>query len=175
VSSSWIIVIGTLGGVFITASAGLLTAYLSGRQRIAEAEHQWTQDRERQLREERRIIYKEYLTTYRAMYSRAHAIAAQGGSPDRSNVNSVRGNRWQFEQAATEVVLDFSRCYFAVQISGSKQTVEAVTKASGALWELVEACVSGDQAAVEQADNKASETRRYLRKKMRADLGIESG
>jgi gas vesicle protein len=175
VSSSWIIVIGTLGGVFITASAGLLTAYLSGRQRVAEAEYQSAQDRERQLREDRRIIYQEYLTTYRAMYSRAHAVAAQGGDPDRSNVNSARGNRWQFEQIATEVVLDFSRCYFAVQISGSKQTVEAVGKASGVLWNLVEACVSGDQAAVEQADNKASDARRHLREMMRADLGIDLG
>jgi hypothetical protein len=88
-------------------------------------------------------------------------------------VNSVRGNRWQFEQVATEIVLDFSRCYFAIQISGSKQTVEAVVKATGTLWDLVEACVSGDQAAVEQADKTASDARRHLREMMRADLGID--
>lgn len=175
-SSSWIIVIGTLGGVFITAAAGLLTAYLSGHQRVAEAEHQSAQDRERQLREERRIIYLEYLTTYRAMYSRAYAVVAQGGHPDRPNVNSVLRNRWQqFEQVATEVVLDFSRCHFAVQISGSKQTREAAVKASTTLWDLVEACVSGDQAAVEQADNKTQDPRRRLREMMRADLGIDLG
>ena len=172
-SSSWIIVIGTLGGVFITASAGLLTAYLSGHQRVAEAEHQSAQDRERQLREERRIIYMEYLTAYRTMYSHAHAVAAQGGCPDRSNVNSVLRNRWQFEQMATEAVLDFSRCHFAVQISGSRQTREAAARTTAALWALVEACVSGDQAAVEQADDETHDPRRQLREMMRADLGID--
>jgi gas vesicle protein len=176
VSSSWIIVIGTLGGVFITASAGLLTAYLSGHQRVAEAEHRSAKDREKQLWEERRTIYLEYLTTYRAMYSRAYAVVAQGGHPDLANVNSVLGNRWQqFEQVATEVVLDFSRCHFAVQISGSKQTREAVEKASATLWDLVEACVSGDQAAFQQADDKTRDSRRRLREMMRADLGIDLG
>jgi hypothetical protein len=109
------------------------------------------------------------------MYSRAYAVAAQGGCPDRSNVNSMLRNRWQFEQVATEVVLDFSRCHFAVQVSGSKQTREAAVKATATLWVLVEACVSGDQAAVEQADNKTHDPRRHLREMMRADLGIDLG
>ena len=140
----------------------------------AEAQRQAAQERDKQIREERRAIYVEYLSAYRKMYSRAHALAAQGGCIDDSEANTARGALWRlFERVATEEVLDFSRSYYTVTISGSKKTREAADKATSTLWDLVSTCVGGNQVAIEEADNKTQERRRRLREEMRADLGID--
>ena len=165
--------IGTLGGVFVTATAGLVTAYLSSRQRVAEAEHQARLERQRQIRDERRAIFVEYLSAYRMMYSRALEIVAQGGCADKFDVTQVREAMKRFERAATTEVLDYSRAYYTVTISASKETREAADEATRTLWELAAAAVTGNQAAVEEADSNTAEPRRRLRSAMRADLGID--
>jgi hypothetical protein len=173
VNNSWIVVIGTLGGVVVTATAGLITAYLSSRQRVAEAEHQARLERQRQIRDERRAIFVEYLSAYRTMYSRALEIAAQGGAPDNSSVTQVRVAMKLFERTATAEALEYSRTYYTVTISASKETREAADEATRTLWELAAAAVTGNQPAVEEADSNTAEPRRRLRSAMRADLGID--
>jgi hypothetical protein len=170
VSNSWIVVIGTLGGVLLTATAGIVTAYLSGRQRITEAKYQAAVEQNRQVRNERRDIYVDYFSTYRTMYSRAHALAADGGRADQVHVNTARGPLWVFENIATEEVLDFSRSFYALSICASEATREAADEATSTLWKLAGACVMGDQAAVEEADSETHEPRRRLRAAMLADL-----
>lgn len=169
-SSAWIVVIGTLGGVLVTATAGIVTAYLSGRQRITEAKYQAAVEQEKQIRNERRDIYVDYLTTYRSMYSRAHALAADGGCADQVNANTSRVALWVFEHVATKEVLDFSRSFYALSICAGQATREAADEATATLWDLAHACVMGDQAAVAEADSKTHEPRRRLRAAMLADL-----
>jgi hypothetical protein len=74
VNSAWIAVIGTLGGVALTATAGLLTAMLSGRQQQEALSRQFRQEDNRKIREERRAIFVEYLTAYDAALGRAYQV-----------------------------------------------------------------------------------------------------
>jgi gas vesicle protein len=58
-NTAWIAVIGTLGGVAVTAAAGLLTAMVTGRQQQATLERQFQQQTNSKVREERRAIFVE--------------------------------------------------------------------------------------------------------------------
>src|SRR5215472_3278809 len=73
-SDSWIAVIGTLGGVAVTALAGLVTAVVVGRQQRAAIEIQFRHETGRRIREERRTIFVEYLTAFDSALGKAHQV-----------------------------------------------------------------------------------------------------
>jgi hypothetical protein len=75
--AGWWVVVGTLGGVLVTAVAGLVTAMLT---------HRWQQERlrleqrfvsERELRTARREIYARYLLTAQRLFDTANGLYRQ--------------------------------------------------------------------------------------------------
>ncbi|GAA3216053.1 hypothetical protein ACFO1B_15005 [Dactylosporangium siamense] len=75
--AGWLTVVGTLGGVLVTAAVGLITAMLS---------HRWQQERlrleqrfasERELRATRREVYARYLVTAQRLFDTANTLHRQ--------------------------------------------------------------------------------------------------
>jgi hypothetical protein len=74
---AWQTVIGTLGGVALTASFGLLTAYLTHRWQIQRSTTEDARTADRELRTVRREIYAKYVASAQDVFqiSMMHYVA----------------------------------------------------------------------------------------------------
>jgi hypothetical protein len=70
-NAAWIPVIGTLGGVAVTALVGVLTAWLTQRSQYHRTEHEHRLQVERELRAARRDSYVRYIVSAQNVFDRA--------------------------------------------------------------------------------------------------------
>ncbi len=150
--AAWIAVIGTLGGVALTALASLQSARLTVNSQRAAAQR--LHDAHEKLRDERRAAFVTYLSAYQALNSRA-VEKIEGPS-----AHDVVGRFGDKESNA------FSRAYQELLIMAERpETVEAARVATAALWEMVEAVPSGVEA-FREAEQRAQAPRRRFRAEM---------
>lgn len=168
---SVITVIGTLGGVLVTATAGLLTALIAARNQRHHAAAESLAALQQKLREERRAAFLAYLQTYRALYAQALAIARD---PVRKHVESASSNRaGLFEQEAPEQVLAFSDAHYELSIIAGRRVRNAARVCTAGIWKLATRCISGNPEEVREAESETRQPLRDLREAMRLELGVD--
>lgn len=169
-NSAWIAVVGTLGGVGLTAAAGLLTAMLTGRQRQETVERQFHHEEIQKIREERRAIFVEYLAAYDTAMGRAYRVM------NDSHVSAVTDSVHKgqpFETVAEEEMAGVNRAYLTITITASDETRQAADDCTGSLWRIGNAAMSEDRGAFDREVENAREPRRILRAAMRKELNVE--
>jgi ADP-ribosylglycohydrolase len=156
--AAWIAVIGTLGGVLLTAVASLLSARLTVNSQRAAAASQRLHEARNKLRDERRAAFVTYLSAYQALAHRAiEKIETPHSADDRG--------RFGEEERGS-----FSRAYQELLITAdSPETVDAARAATATLWDMVQAVQSGPEA-FREAEGRAQAPRRQLRAAMRDEL-----
>lgn len=156
--AAWIAVIGTLGGVALTALTSLLTARLTvNSQRAAAASERLHQARDK-LRDERRAAFITYLAAYQAL---AHRAIEKIEAPQ----SSESPGRFGEEERGS-----FSRAYQELLITADRpETVDAARAATATLWDMIQAVESGPEA-FRDAESRAQAPRRQLRTEMRNEL-----
>ena len=70
-NTAWIVVIGTLSGVAVTAVTGLIGARLTINSQRDQARAQRNHEARNKLRDERRAAFVAYLSAYQALLGRA--------------------------------------------------------------------------------------------------------
>jgi hypothetical protein len=157
-NATWIAVIGTLGGVALTALATLLSARLTVSSQRSAAAAQRLHEARNKLRDERRATFVSYLAAYQALYSRA--VEKIETSPSSAEIDRFGDD----ERDA------FSRAYQELLITAElPETTEAARAATAALWDLVRA-VHSDLTEFREAEERAQGPRRRLRAEMREEL-----
>ena len=127
---------GTLTGVLITAVVGLLTTVVTLRSQRDLARQQASLQLAQQVRVDRKEAFVEYLSAYRLMYDSALRIAYD------DEFASLRGKKVRtttpttFEATFPQVVSQFARSYYMLQIIAAGAGREAAEKANEALWAL---------------------------------------
>jgi hypothetical protein len=167
--SAWIAVAGTLGGVAVTAVAGLFTAMLVGRQQRAALERQFQQETEKQIREERRAIFVDYLKAYDVAEARAFAVI---NSPAPTVLTQPDVPR-PFETVAEMEVGNVNKAFLTLTITASGETCQAASECTGTLRIIGNAAMSGDVERFNREIETAREHMRHLRAAMRKELGVE--
>ncbi|GAA4911096.1 hypothetical protein [Actinomycetospora succinea] len=154
--SAWIAVVGTLGGVLITAIASLLSARQTQRAQRDASESQRAHEVWARLREERRATFVGYFVAYQALLARA--LEAVEADPDQDG---------RFGDEEREL---FTRAYNELLITAEQTaTLAAARRATAALWEVVRAVPAG-HAVFDDAEEQARTPRRELREAMRSEL-----
>ncbi|MFG2041250.1 hypothetical protein [Dactylosporangium sp. NPDC048998] len=141
--AGWWTVVGTLGGVLVTAAVGLVTAMLT---------HRWQQERlrleerfvsERELRATRREVYARYLVTAQRLFDTANALYRQRAAAPADVADVVatlpaelRGPVADNEAARVEVML--------LATGPVRAALEAYDRA---LWDLWPRMASGTDRA----------------------------
>lgn len=152
----WIVVVGTLGGVLITAVASLLSVRQTQRAQQQAAESQRAHEVWARLREERRTTFVGYFVAYQALLARAIEV-----------VESDTHEEGRFGDEEREM---FTRAYNELLITAEQSdTLDAARRATAALWDAVRAATMGAETFGEM-DERAREPRRELRNAMRAEL-----
>jgi hypothetical protein len=156
--AAWIAVIGTLGGVALTALASLLSARLAANSQRAAAGAQRLHEARNKLRDERRAAFVSYLTAYQALTSRAvEKIEAPPASGEIVRFGDKERNA-------------FSRAYQELLITADRpETIDAARAATATLWDAVRAVPAGREA-FRAAEQLTQEPRRRLREEMRKEL-----
>jgi hypothetical protein len=167
--NSWIAVIGTLGGVALTAVAGLLTAVLVSRQQRAAAETQFRHETVQKVREERRTIFVEYLAAFDTALGKAHQVFT---SPVQAVSNQAAGPQ-PFAAVAGPEMGRVNQAYLTVTITAMTETRQAARESVDALWKAGNAAMSGDETAYKLEVENAHGASRVLRAAMRKELDIE--
>jgi hypothetical protein len=156
--AAWIAVIGTLGGVALTALTSLLTARLTVNSQRAAADSQRLHEARNKLRDERRAAFITYLAAYQAL---SHRAIEKMEAPDTSDDTDWFGD----EERGS-----FSRAYQELLITADRTgTVDAARAATATLWDMVRAVQSGPEA-FRDAEQRAQAPRRQLRAAMRDEL-----
>lgn len=156
--AAWIAVIGTLGGVALTALSNLLSARLTANSQQTAAASQRLYEGRNKLRTERRAAFVTYLSAYQALYHRAvEKIKAPHTSEDHDRFGAEE--RGSFSRAYQELLITADRA----------ETVDAARAATAALWDVVKAAQAGPDA-FRDADERAQAPRRQLRSAMRDEL-----
>jgi hypothetical protein len=168
VGSAWIAVIGTLGGVAVTALAGLGTAVLVGRQQQAVEQTRFRQETGQKIREERRTIFVEYLAAYDAALGRAHQVFNSSVPAAFDEVAEPR----PFETVAETEMGRVNQAYLTITITALRETREAASECTGVLWEIGNAAMSGDRLAFNLAVENGREPRHTLQAAMRKELDV---
>jgi hypothetical protein len=171
--NSWVVVVGTLGGVMVTSISGILGIILTARHQRAIAERQMRDEAKDKLRAERRETFVDYLSAYQDMYGRALAIADsrfKTGLEDRSSPPPLAQD---FALEAPEEAARFSRAYHELVITGGSSTREAAHDCTSKLWDLAYAAAEADADSFARLKNQARPSRQHLREAMRAELGVE--
>jgi hypothetical protein len=159
---AWIAVIGTLGGVAVTAISAVTVASLTTRSQRVTLDRQRDHDVAEHRRAERRETFIEYLAAYSEL--REKVLATQDQSRPASTPLA--------EQFPTEVTR-FSRAYQALRIFSSPATGQAAHDCSSHLWDLADAVRSNDTEAIAHDRDEGRRLRRVLRAAMQHELGLE--
>jgi hypothetical protein len=122
-------VIGTLGGVVVTAAAGPATAMITGRQQRASLERKLQQDVAGKIRDERRTAFMEYLKAYDVAMGKAYSVlnAYQPRTPGQPLRPPA------FEIVAETEMASVNRAYLMITITASGQTREAAGECTATL------------------------------------------
>ena len=168
-STAWIAVAGTLGGVVVTAAAGLLTAMLTGRHQRTTLERQFQQEADNRIHDERRSVFVDYLKAYDDAMGRAHSIMNSG--PTAASPQADRPP--PFETEAEAEMSRVNQTYLLISITALRDTREAASDCTGTLWRIGNAAMSGDKESFNREVEAAHEPRRRLRAAMRRELGVE--
>jgi hypothetical protein len=176
VDSAWATVIGTLGGVIITAAAGLATAVITVRHQRAEAQRRDREASRRGLRDERRTVFVEFLSAYDAVFSCAVQIAGEVDAGARPRVAAPEvAEQLAFERDARAEIAAVRQAYLTLTITAGEKTREAADSCTESLWALGEAAYEGSNAArFRKAVEESGAPRQRLREAMRDELGIEA-
>lgn len=166
--SAWIAVIGTLGGVAVTALAGLGTAVLVGHQQQAAEETRFRHETGQRIRDERRAIFVEYLAAYEAALGRAHQAFNSSVQPAFGEVVESR----PFETVAEAEMGRVNQAYLTITITALRDTRKAASKCNDVLWKIGNAATSGDERAFNLAVESGHEPRHALQAAMRKELGV---
>jgi gas vesicle protein len=168
-NTAWIAVIGTLGGVAVTAAAGLLTATLTGRHQRATLERQFQQEADNRIHDERRSVFVDYLKAYDDAIGRAHSIMNLGAT-----VVSPQADRAPpFETEAAAEMSRVNQAYLMITITALGDTRKAARDCTGTLWRIGRAAISGDKESFDREVEAAREPRERLRAAMRRELDVE--
>jgi hypothetical protein len=95
------------------------------------------------VREERQMIFVEYLAAFDAALGKAHQAFA---SPVQAASNEAAGQH-PFATVAQAEMGRVSQAYLTVTITAGAETREAAKACVDALWKAGNAAVSGDEAA----------------------------
>ena len=123
-----------------------------------------------QVRADRKEAFVEYLGAYRLMYDSALQIAYDDAFAE------LRGQKVKtakFETTFPQVVSQFARSYYMLQIIGGGPVREAAISANDALWALAYGSFSATEAEFLELDQSASRTRNDVRDAMRSELGVD--
>lgn len=158
--NAWIAVVGTLGGVLVTAVAGLLSARQTQRAQREAAESQRAHEIWARLREERRTTFVGYFVAYQALLARAIEV-----------VESEAPRDGRFADEEREL---FTRAYNELLITAERgDTLDAARRATAGLWDVVRAVSSAED--FRDLEEQARVPRRELRQAMRAELADRRG
>lgn len=162
--------VGTLGAVVVTATAGLLTAMLTTRQQRETLERQLKQETNSKIREERRAVFVDYLKAYDAAMGQAFKVMISHDSMTLTQTDPPR----PFETVANAEVASVNQAYLTLTITASNsETREAADECNDTLWRIGKAAMSGNKESFDQEVEGAREPRRRLRAAMRKELGME--
>lgn len=167
---AWIAVIGTLGGVAVSASSALLGSLLTARHQRATADRQITVTTGERLRTEKRTTFVDYLVAYSDLRERILALARR--ADDEIDTPQPPTGRGHIDDFAPEEAARFSRAYHTLQITANQKTGNAANRCTDQLWNLADAAVSGDQTTFAQEKAAGKQLRHELRSAMREELGI---
>lgn len=159
---SWIAVIGTLGGVIVTATSAVAVAGLTTRNQRVTLDRQRDHELAEHRRAERRETFIDYLAAYSELREKILALHEQ--PPPRTAPLA--------EQFPAEVAR-FSRAYQALRIFSNRATGQAAHDCSSHLWDLADAVRRNDIPAIAHDRDEGRRLRRILRTAMQHELGFE--
>lgn len=158
-----IAVIGTLGGVVITAGAGVITTQATGRNQRELTRAQLAHDEAKSLRQERRASFVEFLEAYDQVFRKAQTQMADADSDPTST----------FQNAAKAEMHRLTRAYLVVTITAGAAVRTTAGDALRTMWQLGDAVAAADQKKFKRAIGQARAPRHRVRAAMRAELDVE--
>lgn len=161
---AWIAVIGTLGGVIVTATSAIAVASLTTRSQRLTLDRQRDHDLAEHRRTERRETFIDYLAAYSELRQKILTLHEQ----PPPHIGHLA------EQFPTEVAR-FSRAYQALRIFSNPATGQAAHDCSSHLWSLADAVRRNDIPAIAHDRDQGRRLRRVLRAAMQQELGLEPG
>ena len=168
--SAWIAVIGTLGGVAITAISSILASALAARHQRVAAERQTAIAMAERSRKELREAFVEYLAAYSDLRDKIVLLEKHAGALLQNNSKEEAPT---IEEYAPNEVARFSRSYHTLRITASSETGEAANRATSQLWDVSRAAQKGDYEIFVEKYASGRPLRRDLRAAMRRELGVD--
>jgi uncharacterized membrane-anchored protein YhcB (DUF1043 family) len=172
-NTAWIAVIGTLGGVAVTAVTGLIAARFTVNSQRDQAKAQRNHEARNKIRDERRVAFVAYLSAYQALLGRALEAmenpALKSAATDLSRTGS--STNIVATRCAEQERRDFTMAYEHLLITADRpETIEAAREATARLWDIIRAV--GAQESFDVAEETARAPRRMLRQRMREELRL---
>lgn len=164
-SDAWIAVIGTLGGVVVTAGVSLLAVVIAGRHQRDHFERTSARESAHARRQELRSVYADYMSAYSTMRDRVVVLAEQRAIEAEANPGSI-------EAFAPDESAELSRAYHTLRIVAPDETGAAARETTAYLWQLARIAATGTRSEFDEAWPDGSTPRRRLRQAMRFDLGV---
>jgi hypothetical protein len=158
-----IAVIGTLGGVLITAAAGIITATLTARNQRALVATQAEQERRKTELIDRRADFGRFLQAYDDVFAGGEDLFARA----KRGATGLDPRKELFKQ-----IRAFKQAHLILSITAPSAVWNASDRCLGSIWHLLDAAVTGDEAQFEHAVQETRQPRNQVRVAMRAEFGI---
>jgi hypothetical protein len=158
-----IAVLGTLGGVVITAAAGLATAALTARNQRALAEAQAQREQRRAELVDCRTDFGKFLQAYDEVFAGTEVIFARA-SGGETGIN--------YESELFDQVRRLKQAHLLLMITTPEQVRTASGRCLGSMWDFLDAAVTGNEERYLEAARATQQPRDAIRAAMRAHLGV---
>jgi hypothetical protein len=156
-----IAVIGTLGGVLITAAAGIITATLTARNQRALVATQAEQERRKTELIDRRADFGRFLQAYDDVFAGGEDLFARA----KRGATGLDPRKELFKQ-----IRAFKQAHLILSITAPSAVWNASDRCLGSIWHLLDAAVTGDEAQFEHAVQETRQPRNQVRVAMRAEF-----
>jgi hypothetical protein len=173
VEAAWIAVVGTLGGVIVTAVVGLLGTLITLRNQRAVMESQIGAQAAQKLRDDRKEAFVEYLSAYRQMWEYINRVVCDDEFKSEAESASTSASIKRFAFIFPEIDARLGRAYFMVQILAGEGARRATKTANETLWSMAHKAFRITESEFAELDEHASQTRNSMRAAMRADLEVQ--
>jgi hypothetical protein len=157
VEAAWIAVVGTLGGVIVTAVVGLLGTLITLRNQRAVMESQIGAQAAQKLRDDRKEAFVEYLSAYRQMWEYINRVVCDDEFKSEAESASTSASIKRF-------------AFIFPEIEGARR---ATKTANETLWSMAHKAFRITESEFAELDEHASQTRNSMRAAMRADLEVQ--
>ena len=151
---AWITLAGTLGGVVVTASFGVLTAFLAQQWQYRRSEQEHRFEAERELRTARRDCYVRYVVSAQNVFDRSYDFYLK----NRAAPAQVAEFALQPPQVLSDALVRNETCRVEVLLLAGDEVRAAVKEYDDrlrAFWKAVGSGSESDESEIGQAEATA--------------------